>query len=389
MRDQWKTYRLYANTIKRLLLFTGLWPSRRPSTFYRLVTVVHGFASFLTCCALLNFAYQHIETLPLFFKGFGSALSFLTILQKMICLTFYRRRLVKLHDDLATTFDLDLNDIELRPVLLSPLLSFYEPSLTLSTVTYMTIAVHWVTPILFLGIQIAHGVQVLKFILPYPTAYPWQANANMWLYLSHYAFEIYAGICVVTFTSLIDALFGFYIFQICGQLRTLSCRLRNFKSTANYRQVLRECIDRHQILTRCQNHLERIYGPIVLWMLVTNAMLMCALIYQATHVSPTKAAVAVTYIVMKSVQTLTYGWFGSLLEHENGMFREAIYASDWPGSGEKRLMTDVLIMMTYKPFVLKACSLSNISIDMFVTVCNTAISYYLLLKTLEEPSHNR
>lgn len=64
----------------------------------------------------------------------------------------------------------------------------------------------------------------------------------------------------------------------------------------------------------------------------------------------------------------------SFLFLQKEMFREAIYASDWPGSGEKRLMTDVLVMMTYKPFVLRACSLSNISIDMFVTVSPTRTS---------------
>ncbi|XP_043279513.1 uncharacterized protein [Venturia canescens] len=388
MSSQFDKYHVYGGTIKRLVRFTGFWPNPNPSFLYRLLPVVHGLAALLMCSATLNFCHQHNSNLHLFLKGLGLALSFLTIIQKMSCLTFYRERLMKLHTDLAISFDLDMNDTQLRPILLSPLQSFYSPSLILSMVTYTTIGMYWITPILLIVIQLAHGVDHVKYLTPFPTAYPWRIDANTWLYLSMYAFEIYGGI-VASFTSSFDALFGYYVFQITGQLRTLSYRITNLKSNENYRKVISECISRHQVLTKCQDYLEQVYGPIVIWMLVSNAMVMCTLIYQAAHVSPEIALIIVFYMVLKSVQTLTYGWFGSFLESEKNKFREAIYGSDWAGSGEKRLMTDVLIMMTYKPFVLKACCLSNISIDMFIPVCNTAVSYYLLLQTLEETSHKR
>ncbi|XP_043279511.1 uncharacterized protein [Venturia canescens] len=355
MSEQFDKYHFYAGVIKRLLLFTGLLPTRKPSTLYRLVTFVHGSVSFLVCSAILNFCYQHITHLHLFLKGLSWALSFLTGLQKMSCFLLYRGRLVELHAELAMTFELDLYDVELRPILLSSLQSFYLPSLSLSTMTGAVIALQLITPILLIIIQLAHGSDVLKLILPFPASYPWRPSANTWLYLSHYTIEIYAGVCLYLFTSLIDALFGYYIFQITGQLRALAHRIRNFNCSDNYRKVISECIKRHYILTKCQKHLGRIYGPIVLWMLVANALVMCALMYQAT---------------------------------QKDMFRESIYASDWPGSGEKRLMTDVLIMMSYKPLVLKACSLSNISIDMFVAVSNTAISYFFLLRTLEDKDND-
>ncbi|XP_043279507.1 odorant receptor 4-like [Venturia canescens] len=388
MSEQFDKYHLYAGVIKRLLLFTGLLPTRKPSTLYRLVTFVHGSALFLVCCAILNFCYQHIAHLHLFLKGLSWALSFLTSLQKMSCFLLYRGHLVELHAELAMTFELDLYDVELRPILLSSLQSFYLPSLSLSTMTGVVVGLQLITPILLIIIQVAHGADVLKLIQPFPSSYPWQPSANTWLYLSHYTFEIYAGVSLYIFTSLIDGLFGYYIFQITGQLRTLAHRIRNFNCSDNYRKVISECIKRHYILTKCQKHLEQIYVPMVLWMLVANALVMCALMYQATQVPPSKMALIVGYVIMKSMQTLVYGWFGTSLEIENDMFRESIYASDWPGSGEKRLMTDVLIMMSYKPLVLKACSLSNISIDMFVAVSNTAISYFFLLRTLEDKDND-
>lgn len=84
MSNQFDKFDFYSRTIKHVLLFTGLWPSTNPSTLYRMVTFIHGSASLLTCCALLNFAYQHFASLHLFFKGFSLALTFLIIMQKVI-----------------------------------------------------------------------------------------------------------------------------------------------------------------------------------------------------------------------------------------------------------------------------------------------------------------
>nr|UEN71230.1 olfactory receptor 47 [Gregopimpla kuwanae] len=384
MTDLLQRYHLYDSTIRRLLLFIGLWPFANPSILYRLLPFAHGLSAIATSCAILNFCYHHSANLGVFLKGLGSAVSFITITQKIICLTFYRKRLFELHTSLAGTFNEDFEDPKLRPALLSPFLSFYRPSLTLSIVTYMTIAMYSMTPLIAIAIQHSRDVDVIRYFLPYPTRYPWTINGGSWLYLAHYIFEMYAGMCLATFTSFIDSLFGYYVFQISGQLRILSKRLTSVKPTDYYDKVLRDCIARHQNLVKCQKHLECIYGPIVLWMLVTSAIVMCALIYQISHMTPGKGVILVFYIIMKSMQILLYGFFGTYLTNENDKFRESIYSADWAGSGEKCFMTDILMMLTYKPPLLKACSLSTISVDMSVAVSNTALSYFFMLRTLEE-----
>nr|UEN71226.1 olfactory receptor 43 [Gregopimpla kuwanae] len=384
MSDLLRTYHLYDDTIRRLLIFTGLWPTANPGILYRLRTLAHGLSALVTSCAILNFCNHHSANLGLFLKGLGLAFSFITIIQKTICLTIYRHRLVEVHGTLASTFSQDLKDRKLQPIVLSPLLSFYRPSLMLSIVTYTVIVMYWITPPIVIAIQYSRGVDVIKYILPYPTRYPWTINGNSWLYPAHYILDVYAGICLGSFTSSIDSLFGYYVFQISGQLRTLSHRLTSIKSTENYGQVIRECAARHQILIRCQKNLECIYGPIVLWMLVTSAIIMCALIFQVSQMNPGKAVLVVVYIIMKSTQILLYGFFGTFLTNENDKFREAVYATDWAGSGKKCFMTDILIMVTYTPPILRACNLSNISVDMFVAMSNTAMSYFFMLRTLEE-----
>ena len=56
----------------------------------------------------------------------------------------------------------------------------------------------------------------------------------------------------------------------------------NVKTNDDYAKVIRECVARHQIFAKCQDHLEQIYDPIVLWMLTTSAMIMCTLIYHTS-----------------------------------------------------------------------------------------------------------
>ncbi|XP_043270387.1 uncharacterized protein [Venturia canescens] len=368
-----------------MLHFAGVWPRTRSSGIYRFFTYAHALASVFMILAISKFCLEHTTNLHLFLTGLSLGLGFVTIIQKMICLAIYRDNLSELHATLAHTFAKDYNNAELQPILMSPFLTFYRPYQVMMGIAWSGMALYWGVPLVFILIQHAQGANVIKYMLPFPTSFPWPISANKLVYAGIYIFEIYASTCLTVFTVAVDSLFGYYIFQISGQLRTLSYRIRNLNSRDNHREVIIECVSRHQTLTRCQENLERIYGPIVLWLSGASAMVLCALIYQAAHLNPKKAVIVIMYIFIKAVQTLFYGWSGTALTTENDNFREAIYASDWPGSGEKTLMTNILILLIYnKPFVLKACSVTTISVDMFLAVSNTAVSYYFMLRTLEE-----
>ncbi|XP_043270203.1 odorant receptor 13a-like isoform X2 [Venturia canescens] len=386
MSSHMDKYNWYDKTLKKLLLFAGLWPRVNPSKFYRLLPYLHVLAEVWTTCAVLNFCRLHMTNLGLLIKGLGLALSFFITKQKMVCFTFYRNELLDLHTNLDFTFSQDLRDPELRPILLSPLLTYYRPSLSYSIGVCTLFTMYWVKPMIIMAIQLAHGANTIKLLLPFPTIYPWfNRPTNKWFYSVVYIFEIYAGMFVASIAASVDSLFGFYIFKISGQLRTLSYRLENLRANDDHRKVIKECVSRHQILTRCQVHLERIYGPIVLSISVINAMVMCAFIWQATHMDPKKAMIVGIFIVMKAIQTLFYGWFGSSLTIENEKFRDAIYATGWPGTGKISFMSSILTMISCNnSIVLKACSVATISVDMFVAVSNTAVSYYFMLRTLEQ-----
>ena len=69
-----------------------------------------------------------------------------------------------------------------------------------------------------------------------------------------------------------------------GELRLLSTRFQNLRSSANYRRDLKECIDRHLMLMQSRYKLEKIFGFLAIWLAITCAIALCALVFQATEV---------------------------------------------------------------------------------------------------------
>ncbi|XP_011307601.1 uncharacterized protein [Fopius arisanus] len=71
-----------------------------------------------------------------------------------------------------------------------------------------------------------------------------------------------------------------------------------------------------------------------------------------------------------------------LASSQSDEYREAIYQVDW--FSKKSVMTSVIIMLSQKPLKLTACKFFVVSVEMFVMILQTTISYFFLLKTLDE-----
>lgn len=56
------------------------------------------------------------------------------------------------------------------------------------------------------------------------------------------------------------------------------------------------------------------------------------------------------------------------IERQSEKCRNAIYTSNWPGSGDLRLMKDVLIIQTQRPIILRANGFFVVSMQMFEKV---------------------
>ena len=100
-----------------------------------------------------------------------------------------------------------------------------------------------------------------------------------------YAFEALTGYYCWSITVGVDSVFGYYALHMVGELRLLAARFQSLRSSVDYKKDLKDCVDRHILLIESQGLMERIFGFLSIWLAVTCAIVMCAIIFQATEVS--------------------------------------------------------------------------------------------------------
>nr|AXM05193.1 odorant receptor [Campoletis chlorideae] len=389
MVDQLSSYRNYVRRIRGLLLFSGLWPTRKWNCLaYRFIPFFNALVCFTMSCAVLNFCREHFNNLDLLTKGFGLMGSYLTSVLKVVCFLINHKELVDLHETLEKYFEKSLSTPEIRIEILNPLNIFVKPFHVITFLLFTGTIVYLVTPLIIISVQLLHEVHPLKFKLPFPTKYPWSFEGGGLIYCVHYSWEIMAGLYLSSVTSGVDSLFGYYVFQIRAIFRLMSHRMRNLGAgDEDSGKIIRECAEMHRMLAECRDQLQMIYGPIIFWIFLTSATIMCTLIFQASQTQEWtvgRAVVFFVYISLKLLQALMYAWYGSIIFTESEVFRDAVYSSDWAGSGDTSLMNNILIMMCHKPMVLTACKFLVISTDMFSAIVNATMSYFFLLQSVDE-----
>ncbi|XP_034934709.1 uncharacterized protein [Chelonus insularis] len=191
-------------------------------------------------------------------------------------------------------------------------------------------------------------IQPDHYILPYPSAFPWSVPFTGLIYRLHFLFESLASWAILVLTAGYDSIFIFFVFLMIGKLREISHSLTHIDAKSDSKVIVKRCVSQYCVLLKCRDNLQKIFGPVILCMMATNAIVLCTQMYQMT---------------------------------QSDAYRNAIYATNW--YGDKRFMTAIVIMLQQKPLVLTACNFSIVSIDIFTKILNTTISYYFLLKTLE------
>ncbi|XP_043498657.1 uncharacterized protein LOC122521959 [Polistes fuscatus] len=400
MTEQVKLYRSYARFVKRLLLLGGIWPmiEKESSYFYRRLPIFAVSSGVMMLFGVLRFCQDNIGNLSVFTKGLSLVGSFSLISLKALMFIIYRKQLCELNDILDPMFEKTLENPRLRPILLSLLNLFRYLSYVFYFLIMGIVTLYVCTPLIFIGYEAIKDIYPRRYGLPYPTSFPWIDGTPGIYYHIQYIFETQYSWFVVFITSGVDSLFGFHIFQIVGLFRALSYECEYFtKSNPNdLHDVVYNCIKKHIQLLRCRDIIQTVYGPIVFNLVLTSAMVLCALSFQIfkTEMTISKTLLFIVYGVQKTTQTFIYAWCGSTIISEVNIFiylyrqdedfRKRIYSCKWYACNNVSIMKGILLVLTQKPMVLVACHFFFISLDMFVKILNTSISYYFLLQTFEE-----
>jgi len=172
---------------------------------------------------------------------------------------------------------------KIRAIILSPLRTIYTLAYTYFALYIVLLLAHFGSPYIFIIRNLCHFHLTTNYTLPLSKGigHFWIVPDNF-LYHFHLLFETSLVTLGSITSSSVDNIFGFYVYQFASTMHAMTFRLMNPLSTEKFLDLLRTCAAKHQRLLRCRNTLEHIYGPIVFWHIVTNAILLCALMYNAT-----------------------------------------------------------------------------------------------------------
>ncbi|XP_063975813.1 uncharacterized protein LOC135161819 [Diachasmimorpha longicaudata] len=388
MKDiELREHQILTSTIKFWLSYSGIWPIHNPGILYRIIPIFAISCNIILSIALFRFAIAHISNINLMVKGVSLGTSLATIAFKILVFTLSRESIVKVFGICRNYHEETLNDENLRYLTLDKVSGFQRSSRILCFLVACGAVSYCIAPVIFIIIQFRDHVQAIKYILPLPAFYPWIITPGGALYKVTYLFEVYNLMCLLFTTCGVDTLFGYYILHITGQLRVLGYQITHLNRSDGYHQSIRRFINKFEDLKECCEILQEIYGPVILWQIITNSVIICTVLFQIsqeTSISIPKYILIIGYSGSKIMQTYMYASAGTSLCTESEALSESIYFSDWPGGGKQQFKTSILIMLAQRPLQITAAHFVIVSNDIFVMTLNTAVSYFFLLKTFEE-----
>ncbi|XP_034934701.1 odorant receptor 33b-like [Chelonus insularis] len=300
------------------------------------------------------------------------------------CLLFNNEDLKYLYNELSSQFDDYIKDNRLKTTTLKGCATFYRLCMADVIFTLVFCGGYCLVPVIFIIYQFNYYPETKRNILLYPAVYPWDVSPDSIAYKLQVSFEslcLFSSFCV---NAAVDSLYSFYVFQITGLIREISFTISNIDPNDKFVRTIRQCISKFDKMIKCRNKVERIYGPIIIWLMVSNAAVLCTTIFQLTHIkslSIGRLIVVFAYVNLKLSQTFLYGWAGTQVTNESENLREATYSCNWIGT--PKLSSAICLMLVQKPLKLMALNFFVVSVDMFAKIVNTTVSYYFLLKTFE------
>ncbi|KYQ53190.1 Putative odorant receptor 49a [Trachymyrmex zeteki] len=261
---------------------------------------------------------------------------------------------------------------KISTIIFSSLRTIYTLTYTYFTIMIVMLLAYFMSSYICMIHNFLHFNSSMNCTLPISREFGWfWTNPDNFLYYLHMFYETGLMTLGIITTCGIDSAFGFYVYQFSSTLRAMMFTLMNPPSTEKFSDLLKTCAVKHQKLLQCRNTLEHVYGPIVLWHVVTNAVLICVMIYDFTSLPVfnfENLFSTVIYAAKKLLQTYMYAWYGTFLTNAGEDFNKGIYFSKWPNSNlDRHVRTNVIVMMMQKPMTVNAV-FSPVDVIMFTNV---------------------
>ncbi|XP_018317083.1 odorant receptor Or2 [Mycetomoellerius zeteki] len=336
----------------------------------------------------LHMCYILRHNLKVIMKFVGISISGFGAILKVVSFMINRDSLINYHRTLNNLFEEELKQNEkIQTILFSSLRTIYTLAYTYFAILVGIIFAFFASPYIVVIRNLFYFHSSTNYTLPLSRGLGWfWTIPHNCLYHLHLFYETGLTILSTMTTCSVDSAFGFYVYQLSSIIRAMTFALTNPLSTEKFSDILRTCVVKHQKLLQCRNTLEHVYGPIVFWHIVTNAVLLCALMYDLISLPKFNfynVSSSLIYAVIKLLQTFIYAWHGTFLTNAGEDFRKGIYFGKWPNSSlDRHVRTNVILIMMQKPMTVNAF-FSPVNVMMFTNSVNATMSYFFLLQSIE------
>ena len=186
--------------------------------------------------------------------------------------------LIYLNEVLGMRYARDLEIKENQPYLLRKFNIFTYLIHTYAGLAGATLALYASAPLI---VYFVYG----KSVRVYPQVYPFHVAPGSVTHWMIYGMELVSVTLTWGVIGGVDNLLGLYSFHICGELRVLGQLFNGLHSAENYKEYLKDCVQRHQMLIESKNRLENLFGLITIWIALSGAIVLCTLTFQLSEVS--------------------------------------------------------------------------------------------------------
>ncbi|XP_014236765.1 odorant receptor 49a-like [Trichogramma pretiosum] len=376
-----RRYEKYKDGILFMLIVSGLWPNydEHPEKLKIILSICSAVTTGGATLGMVYFCISNFTNVNVLTRGLGLMISYFSTFLKVIVLVYHKKNILKLSKGASAQFEEDLKTPANRPFLLAYFPTFSKFYYCFRYSVALNIFMMVLKPLL--------ALRQGKYIRTYPVKIPFEYESGGLVHWIIYALEVAAGYYCWSVTVGVDTFFGFFTLHLVGELQLLSSRFADMKPDKNHRKIIKELVDRHNLLIEAQRTVQKIFGLLSVWLAITCAFIICAIIFQATetkNMTAYKAVYLLCYAFLKLVQAYSYAWYGHIITVESERCLNEMYNSTWPGLGDVRLMKDILFMQSQKPLIFKAKSCMIVQLDMFTKIIHTSASYFFLLQTLDE-----
>ncbi|XP_018353525.1 PREDICTED: odorant receptor 49a-like [Trachymyrmex septentrionalis] len=336
----------------------------------------------------LRMSYIFRHNLKVMTKFIGMSISGFSAILKVVTFMINRDSLINYHRTLNNLFEEELKNEKIQTIIFSSLRTIYTLAYTYFVFLVVIIIAFFGSSYIFIIHNLLYLHLSTNYTLPLSRGIGWfWPIPHNFLYHLHLFYETSLIILSTMMACGVDSTFGFYVYQFNSILRAMTFALTNPLSTEKFSDILRTCVRKHQKLLQCRNTLEHVYGPIVFWHIVTNAVLLCALMYNLISLSEfnfDNVSSSLVYAVVKLFQTFIYTWHGTFLTSAGEDFRKGIYFGKWPNSSlDHHVRTNIILIMMQKPMTVNAF-FSPVNVMMFTNSVNATMSYFFLLQSIDQ-----